>query len=90
VVDKRKTVNEKVSTALDNTTDDIPEARDDSGGDDAEEDGENEESGRAWRGSHSFWCAVRMGDRTKCLHVSATLVQRHRPSDVVEAALTRV
>ena len=44
VADERKTVNEKnVSTTLDNTTDDIQEARDDSGGDDAEEDGENED-----------------------------------------------
>jgi hypothetical protein len=34
--DRRKAMNEKnTSTALDNTTDDIQEARDDNGGDDA-------------------------------------------------------
>ena len=43
VVDKRKTVYEKnARTALDNTADDIQEARD-GGGDNAEEDGESED-----------------------------------------------
>ena len=44
VTDRRKSMNEKnVSTALDNTTDDIQEARDDDGGDDVEEEDEDED-----------------------------------------------
>ena len=48
VADRRKSMNEKnASTALDNTADDIQEARDDNGCDDAEEedDNDNEENG---------------------------------------------
>jgi hypothetical protein len=82
-------MNEKnVSTALDNTADDIQEARDDNGCDDAEEedDNEDEEHGegrkasvvqRKRRQKSSF--------RTKCIHASAAGGQRHRPSHVVEA-----
>ncbi len=44
VVDRRKSMNEKnVRTALDNTTDDIQEAWDDNGCDDAEEEDDNED-----------------------------------------------
>ena len=42
--DRRKAMNEKnVRTALDNTADDIQEARDDNGCDDAEEEDDNED-----------------------------------------------
>ena len=52
VADMRKAMNEKnASTSLDNTADDIQEARDDNGCDDAEEEDDNEdeehEEGRA-------------------------------------------
>jgi hypothetical protein len=42
-------------------------------------------------GPHLRVCSPK-GDRTKCLHASAIVVQQpwHRPSDVVEAALARV
>ena len=44
VTDMRKAMNEKnVSTSLDNTADDIQEARDDNGCDDAEEEDDNED-----------------------------------------------
>ena len=44
VADMRKTMNEKnTSTSLDNTADDIQEARDDNGCDDAEEEDDNED-----------------------------------------------
>ena len=44
VADRKKTMNEKnTSTALDNTADDIQEARDDNGCDDAEEEDDNED-----------------------------------------------
>jgi hypothetical protein len=44
VADRRKTMNEKnARTALDNTTDDIQEARDDNECDDAEEEDDNED-----------------------------------------------
>ena len=44
VADRRKSMNEKnVRTALDNTADDIQEARDDNGCDDAEEEDDNED-----------------------------------------------
>ncbi len=44
VADRRKVMNEKnTSTALDNTADDIQEARDDNGCDDAEEEDDNED-----------------------------------------------
>ena len=43
-VDRRKAMNEKNSrTVLDNTADDIQEARDDNGCDDAEEEDDNED-----------------------------------------------
>jgi hypothetical protein len=46
VADRRKAMNEKnVRTTLDNTADDIQEARDDNGCDDAEEEDDNEEYG---------------------------------------------
>jgi hypothetical protein len=44
VADRRKAMNEKnASTALDNTADDIQEARDGNGCDDAEEEDDNED-----------------------------------------------
>jgi hypothetical protein len=43
VADGRKTMNEKNTTALDNTTDDIQEARDHNGCDDDEEEDDNED-----------------------------------------------
>jgi hypothetical protein len=44
VADRKKSMNEKnARTALDNTTDDIQEARDDNGCDDAEEEDDNED-----------------------------------------------
>jgi hypothetical protein len=44
VADMRKAMNEKnASTSLDNTADDIQEARDDNGCDDAEEEDDNED-----------------------------------------------
>ena len=67
VDDKRKTMNEKnASTTLDKTADDIQEARDDNGCDDAEEEDDNEDEehgeGRAAPGvqrkrrqDHSFF-----------------------------------
>ena len=67
VTDKSKTVNEKNDiTALDNRTDDIQASRDDNGGDDAEEDGENE--GRP----HSFGRAV----KTETRSVASTSLQK--------------
>jgi hypothetical protein len=61
VADRRKAMNEKnARTALDNTSDDIQEARDDNGCDDAEEENDNEDeehgeaccSRNARRGGH--------------------------------------